>query len=238
MPGGTLTLPYGPVTFTQTGGTTPITWTRDDRARCRPGCCSTATTGVLSGTPTAAGPVHVHRHRHRCQCLHRRRAAVAERPQRARTRRRRSSPGRRSRCSRMPARRRSSAGRPASVPGPPKRPGQVVTLRRHRQHQRGALQRPRRRCRRRASLTFTPAANATGSATITLVAQDTGGTALGGVDTSAPQSFTITVTRRQRCAELRQGPRSDVARECRRADRRRLGDRDQRRARPMKPRRP
>ena len=43
-------------------------------------------------------------------------------------------------------------------------------------------------------LTFTPAPNATGTATITLVAQDNGGTALGGVDTSAPQSFTITVT--------------------------------------------
>jgi Ig-like domain-containing protein len=43
------------------------------------------------------------------------------------------------------------------------------------------------------TLTYTPAANANGSATITLVAQDSGGTANGGVDTSAPQSFTITV---------------------------------------------
>jgi hypothetical protein len=43
-------------------------------------------------------------------------------------------------------------------------------------------------------LTFTPAANANGSATITIVAQDNGGTANGGVDTSAPQTFTITVT--------------------------------------------
>jgi hypothetical protein len=43
------------------------------------------------------------------------------------------------------------------------------------------------------TLSYTPAANANGSATITLVAQDNGGTANGGVDTSAPQSFTITV---------------------------------------------
>ncbi|HET7842681.1 MAG TPA: tandem-95 repeat protein, partial [Xanthomonadales bacterium] len=44
------------------------------------------------------------------------------------------------------------------------------------------------------TLTFTPAPDANGVATITLVAQDNGGTANGGVDTSAPQTFTITVT--------------------------------------------
>jgi len=44
------------------------------------------------------------------------------------------------------------------------------------------------------TLTFTPAPNANGSATVTVRAQDDGGTANGGVDTSAPQTFTITVT--------------------------------------------
>ncbi|MFO1495720.1 MAG: Ig-like domain-containing protein [Lysobacterales bacterium] len=44
------------------------------------------------------------------------------------------------------------------------------------------------------ALTYTPAANANGTATITLTLSDDGGTANGGVDTSAPQSFTITVT--------------------------------------------
>ncbi|UXI69274.1 tandem-95 repeat protein [Tahibacter amnicola] len=44
------------------------------------------------------------------------------------------------------------------------------------------------------TLTYTAAANANGTATITLTLQDNGGTANGGVDTSAPQSFTITVT--------------------------------------------
>ena len=44
-------------------------------------------------------------------------------------------------------------------------------------------------------LTYTPAPNAFGSADITLVLQDNGGTANGGVDTSAPSViFTITVT--------------------------------------------
>ncbi|MCK7594972.1 beta strand repeat-containing protein [Pseudomarimonas salicorniae] len=43
-------------------------------------------------------------------------------------------------------------------------------------------------------LSYTPAANANGSALITIELQDDGGTAMGGVDTSAPQSFTISVT--------------------------------------------
>src|SRR5439155_1513062 len=42
-------------------------------------------------------------------------------------------------------------------------------------------------------LTYTPAANAFGTATITLTLQDDGGTANGRVDHSAPQSFVITV---------------------------------------------
>ncbi|MGB0513916.1 MAG: tandem-95 repeat protein, partial [Wenzhouxiangellaceae bacterium] len=43
------------------------------------------------------------------------------------------------------------------------------------------------------NLSFTPAANQYGSATITLTLSDDGGTANGGIDTSTPQSFTITV---------------------------------------------
>src|SRR5207244_1768422 len=44
------------------------------------------------------------------------------------------------------------------------------------------------------TLTFTPAADANGSAAITLNIQDDGGTANGGVDKSAAQTFAITVT--------------------------------------------
>ena len=42
-------------------------------------------------------------------------------------------------------------------------------------------------------LSFTPADDANGLATVTISAMDDGGTANGGVDTSAPQTFTITV---------------------------------------------
>src|SRR5207249_193299 len=44
------------------------------------------------------------------------------------------------------------------------------------------------------TLTYTPAANANGSATVTVQVHDNGGTANGGVDTSAAQTFTITIT--------------------------------------------
>ncbi len=43
-------------------------------------------------------------------------------------------------------------------------------------------------------LTYTPAANANGSATVSVQIHDTGGTTIGGVDTSAAQTFAITVT--------------------------------------------
>lgn len=43
------------------------------------------------------------------------------------------------------------------------------------------------------TLTYVPALDASGTATVTVRLQDNGGTANGGVDTSAPQSFTITV---------------------------------------------
>jgi len=43
------------------------------------------------------------------------------------------------------------------------------------------------------TLTYTPAPNANGAATVTVVLKDDGGTADGGVDTSAPQTFVITV---------------------------------------------
>jgi hypothetical protein len=42
-------------------------------------------------------------------------------------------------------------------------------------------------------LSFTPADNANGTATVTVTAHDDGGTANGGNDTSAPASFTVTI---------------------------------------------
>ena len=43
------------------------------------------------------------------------------------------------------------------------------------------------------TLTYTPAINTNGVATVTVLLQDNGGTANGGMDTSPPQTFTITV---------------------------------------------
>jgi uncharacterized repeat protein (TIGR01451 family) len=44
------------------------------------------------------------------------------------------------------------------------------------------------------TLTYTPSLDAEGTAVITVLLHDNGGTANGGIDTSAPQTFTITVT--------------------------------------------
>jgi hypothetical protein len=44
------------------------------------------------------------------------------------------------------------------------------------------------------TLSYTPAANAFGSATVTVTAKDDGGTTAGGHDTSLPSTFTITIT--------------------------------------------
>jgi large repetitive protein len=44
------------------------------------------------------------------------------------------------------------------------------------------------------TLSYTPAADANGAANVTVTAQDDGGTAGGGVDTSAPRTFTLTVS--------------------------------------------
>ena len=43
------------------------------------------------------------------------------------------------------------------------------------------------------TLTYTPAPNANGSASVTVKLHDNGGVADGGVDTSAPQTFTIAI---------------------------------------------
>jgi hypothetical protein len=55
-------------------------------------------------------------------------------------------------------------------------------------------------------LTYTPVAGATGTAAITLVLHDNGGTADGGVDTSAPQIFNITVLQVNDAPSFVKGP--------------------------------
>ena len=45
------------------------------------------------------------------------------------------------------------------------------------------------------TLTYTPLANAFGTATITVIAKDSGGTANGGINSSGPRTFTIAPVR-------------------------------------------
>ena len=95
-------------------------------------------------------------------------------------------------CSKTPALSRSPAGRPRSrrdrrtsrrkASASPSSP----TTRRSSPSSRPSL--PTERSR------YTPAADANGVATVTVTARDDGGTANGGTDTSAPRTFTITIT--------------------------------------------
>ncbi len=113
--------------------------------------------------------------------------------------------------------------------GPSNESGQTRLLQRQQRQQR-AVQRPAGgECRRGPELHA--GANLSGSATVTVSIQDDGGTSNGGVDTSATQTFTITVNAGERRPVVHQGRRtrpstrtpatSDVAR---------LGDRDQHRS--------
>src|SRR5439155_16553303 len=61
------------------------------------------------------------------------------------------------------------------------------------------------------TLTYTPAANANGSATVTAVLKDNGGTANGGVDTSAAQTFKITVNPVNDAPSFTKGPDETVS---------------------------
>src|SRR6185295_2008392 len=59
-------------------------------------------------------------------------------------------------------------------------------------------------------LSFTPATNANGSADITIVLKDSGGTANGGADTSAAQTSTINVTAINDAPSFTQGANQTV----------------------------
>ena len=77
-------------------------------------------------------------------------------------------------------------------PGPPIETGQAVTF--NVSNSNPALFSAQPQIQPNGTLSYTPAGNASGAATVTVRAVDDGGTAFGGVDTSAPQTFTIIVT--------------------------------------------
>ena len=70
----------------------------------------------------------------------------------------------------------------------PTRVGQTVDLHRHATTTTRLVHGASRRSTPNGTLTYTPAANANGTATVTVAIKDNGGTANGGVDTSAPQT--------------------------------------------------
>ena len=118
-------------------------------------------------------------------------------------------------------------------PGPANESGQTLTLPGH-EHDNDALFAGSRRSMPSGTLTYTPAANANGIATVTVQLHDNGGTANGGVDTSAAQTFTITVTAVNDAPSFTKGGDQTVLEDAGRADRDRLGDRTSAPARPMK----
>ncbi|MFN8595074.1 MAG: Ig-like domain-containing protein [Anaerolineae bacterium] len=77
-------------------------------------------------------------------------------------------------------------------PGPADEAGQVVTF--TVTNNNNALFSAQPAINSIGTLTFTPAPNANGTATVTVSLKDSGGTANGGVDTSAPQTLVVTVT--------------------------------------------
>jgi hypothetical protein len=64
------------------------------------------------------------------------------------------------------------------------------------------------------TLTYTPASDANGTATVTIILKDNGGTANGGVDTSASQTFTITVTPVNDAPSFTKGSNQTVLEDC------------------------
>ena len=76
-------------------------------------------------------------------------------------------------------------------PGPTDEASQAVTF--HVSHDNSALFAVPPAVDASGTLTYTPAPNRYGTATVTVVAQDNGGIANGGIDSSVPQTFSITV---------------------------------------------
>ena len=93
-------------------------------------------------------------------------------------------------------------------PGPPSQSGQSVTF--SASNDAAALFAAQPEVQPNGTLRFTPAADASGSATVTVRAVDDGGTANGGNDTSAPQTFAIAVTALNDAPEFTPGASQSV----------------------------
>ena len=96
----------------------------------------------------------------------------------------------------------------AISPGPPSESGQTVTF--IVSNNNTALFSAQPAVSSSGTLTYTPATNVCGAATVSVQAHDDGGTANGGQDTSAAQTFTITVTCVNQAPSFSKGPDINV----------------------------
>ena len=188
--GGNINIAYPPVQFTQTGGTAPITWSITSGTL--PAGMNFSAAGLLDGTPTQAGafPLTITATgAGGCTGSVSFTLNIASAPNVAPS----FVAGASQTVLEDAGAQTVASWATAISPGPPSEAAQVVTFA-ITNNTNTALFSTQPAVASNGTLTYTPAANASGSATITLVLQDNGGTAGGGVDTSAPQTFTITVT--------------------------------------------
>ena len=207
VPDAMATVPYGPVTFSQTGAGAPVTWSISSGTPPA-GITISPTTGVLSGTASAPGTftfIVTAATAAGCTGSVSITLTVQTGPNQAPS----FTVGpNQTVLEDGPAQ--TVAGWATGIsPGPPHEAGQSVAFS-VTGNSNPSLFSVAPAVSPTGTLTYTLAANANGVATITLVLQDSGGTAGGGVDTSAPQSFTITVTAVNDAPSFTVGPNQTV----------------------------
>jgi large repetitive protein len=210
VPDAIATVPYGPVTFSQTGAGAPVTWSISSGTPPA-GITISPTTGELSGTAGAPGTftfIVTAATAAGCTGSVSITLTVQTGPNQAPS----FTVGANQTVLEDGPAQTVAGWATGIIPGPPHEAGQSVAFT-VTGNSNPSLFSVAPAVSPTGTLTYALAANANGLATITLVLQDSGGTAGGGVDTSAPQSFTITVTPVNDSPSFVVGPNQTVAEE-------------------------